>query len=129
MRINLLPKDSNKYEPVNFDDEQHHKHTLQQMSVSSVKFDAWAKIIIFVLFIVYVAWQVYTIHDFIYREMSTPLDKRLSPTIIITYIKYSLGFNSALLLVLGYWFGGKGGFSRLVNRVVTGIVNKKTPHG
>lgn len=115
--------DSQKLKPVSFDNSQKHKNTLEKISTWSVWIDLGAKIIVFIGFIVYAAWQIHSINSLINDILSK--NGTLEPSIIITYIKYSLGFNSALILILGYWFGSNGGFSKLIARIVSSIIDKK----
>lgn len=57
--------------------------------------------------------------------MALPIHERLAPSVIRTYIAYSLGFNHELTLVLGCWFGSNVGFSRIVRRIVSGIISDR----
>ncbi len=106
------------------ENDKSNKDSIEKWLTYSVRFDVIAKAVIFIFFIVYAYCQVKAIHIFMKEEAAYPLDQRLDPSIIKTYIKYSLGFNSALILILGYWFGGNGGFSRLTHRIVAGIVDR-----
>jgi hypothetical protein len=122
-KIPLLPPDKLEDNPLN--NSQTHKNALEKVSIKSVTFDLWAKGFIFLLFICYVIYQVWDVQHFINQQASSPLSQRLDPSIMITYIKYALGFNSALVLILGYWFGGNGGFSKLIHNIVSGIISTK----
>jgi len=102
----------------------HHKDELQSLTVKSVNFDLWAKAILFVFFIGFVGWQLGTLFHFLHHKELSYYDPLSSQT-LNTYIKYSLGFNSALTLVLGYWFSAHGGFSKLIHKITDSIMKKK----
>lgn len=126
--MNQLEKISlpiNKFEDDPLSNSQTHKNKFADVSVRSIEFDFLAKIIIFILFLGYVIYQVWNVHSFINQQARSPLNQQLDPSIMITYIKYALGFNSALVLILGYWFGGNDGFSQLIHNIVSGIILTK----
>jgi magnesium-transporting ATPase (P-type) len=122
---NFFPE-PDKLQEVDLSKPNKHKDILENISTWNVVFDFFVKIFIFFGFVVYVVWQITSIHNFINKEMLLIPSLRLDSSIITTYVKYSLGYNSALILILGYWFGGNGGFSKLVHKVAYGIFDKRS---
>lgn len=121
----FYPEDS-KLTPLNLDHTKKHSNILESISTFSIYFDFFAKIILFFGFLIYVVCQIMSIHTFMNKEIMMPAGQRLDSNIITTYIKYSLGYNSALVLILGYWFGSNGGFSKVVHRIIIGIIDRRS---
>lgn len=99
------------------DKSSEHKKALESISIRNVKFDFWAKILIFVGLIAYIITQMIFVHGLI--------DKKSDPSIITTYIKYSLGFNGLIIFILGYWFSSTGTFSKLIHKIISSILEPK----
>lgn len=106
-------------------EQKSYEKEINSIVLLNLKFDFYARLVLVGAILVFVIINYYFLIHFINTQAHLESAKRLSENISSNYIKYSIGINSVLLLVISYWFKGKGATS-LLKGAMDGLLTRKT---
>jgi hypothetical protein len=97
---------------------------LEDAAAASVESDTSLKKCAFWIAVGCAIFQIVVPSIFFGIEIFIDCRYRLPDNEIISYLKYSFACSGVLFLLVGYWFGSKGGFPNMINSIVRSKINK-----